>query len=115
MRHKIVIALFIVIAVSATLYPQQNDSTYNYSKNNETYIPLSQVFSRINMEHDKLLSADSAYNKLPAKEKSLFSGDYLYIAGTAAIAAIIYFLWPEDNAAVQKKFTFGTPPPPDNR
>lgn len=110
LHFSFILCLFGISPVIA----QQVDSPETSSiKMNEEFTPLSLLFSEMNMV-SKNRNADStaAIILVSSKEKPGFFKDYIYIIGTAAVAAIIYFLWPEDNPASQKKLTFGTPPPP---
>jgi|GEM_PF-5647467 len=112
MNKKLIFTAIIFLTGYFSASAQQIDSAGIGEQN---YTPLSLLFS--NAESDNLSyisSADSASTVkwVPVKEKSSAVKDYFYVLGTAAVAAVIYFLWPEDNPPAQKKLTFGTPPPP---
>jgi len=42
-------------------------------------------------------------------EKSSFTTDLFYVLGTAAVAAIVYFFWPEKETEPVNTVTFGKP------
>lgn len=111
MKIKFVILILFIIPGFKTLFASPSDSTLADAKA-DNYIPLSLMFSGLNNSNNEMADSTESVKWKMKEEKPGFFKDYIYVIGTAAVAAIIYFLWPEDNPAAQRKFTFGTPPPP---
>ncbi|RJP66742.1 MAG: hypothetical protein C4539_10895 [Ignavibacteriales bacterium] len=122
---KFLLMVFILIAsLSVNNYSQVADTNNSESKiefNNkeaeEIKIPLSinTVLLVDNNTYDKekaeaKLQPNSSLPGVNAEdEKSSFTTDLFYVLGTAAVAAIVYFFWPEKETEPVNTVTFGKP------
>jgi len=63
-----------------------------------------------NEKAEKILQLNPSLPGVNAEaDKSSFTTDLFYVLGTAAVAAIIYFFWPEKESTPVSTVTFGKP------
>lgn len=118
------IAFILIVGFSGKIFSQAVDTSSNEnrieSSNSdaaEIKIPLAINSSLLVQNHfvDKEKSGSDIQlnSSLPGvtaeADKSSFTTDLFYVLGTAAVAAVVYFLWPEKDTEPSKTVTFGKP------
>jgi hypothetical protein len=119
---KIMFIVFVLIAaLIKSNYAQVADtsSTRKISvlenRNGDTIkIPLSMMLAHNYLgekeKAENILQPNSSLPGVNAEtDKSTFTTDLFYVLGTAAVAAIVYFLWPEKESTPVTSATFGKP------
>ncbi len=92
----------------------QKTSMLENQNRDEIKIPLSIMLAH-NYPDDKekaenILQLNSSLPGVNAEtDKSSFTTDLFYVLGTAAVAAIVYFFWPEKESTPVSTVTFGKP------
>lgn len=94
----------------------KKDSSGGNSRAGNAYLAISDTLD-INDSLKYALANNSdignaAPKQMPKEEETSFSINFLYFIGAAALAAIVYIVWPEKDKEVKTKATFGTPVQP---
>ncbi|RJP62258.1 MAG: hypothetical protein C4539_18780 [Ignavibacteriales bacterium] len=119
---KIMFIVFVLIAalinsnyaqVADTSTIQKTSMLENQNRD-EIKIPLSIMLAHNYLDDkekaENILQLNSSLPGVNAEtDKSSFTTDLFYVLGTAAVAAIVYFFWPEKESTPVSTVTFGKP------